>query len=239
MLNRAVCSLLLLNFALIGCAEVEANKRPRDFAALFAQDRGEAEAGDVQAQYRLGRDYERALGTEQDLESAEQWYRKAAEAGDLAAMTALGNLIQPKYYLRDTVLKEDWLLRAADAGYAEAMLAEAHYRAFPAGRDWLEGAAAAGSPEAKAELVQVLARSKSLEEQSRAEAYSAEIGRDFPNALFAVELAKSMRERPTGKFSVYEVTPGMHQAALRLDVEETMGGAGSYAYYTFAVLQGV
>jgi uncharacterized caspase-like protein len=53
-----------------------------------------AEAGETQAQYFLGRIYERGLGREPNFALAAIWYKKAAASGHAAAMTALAGFYE-------------------------------------------------------------------------------------------------------------------------------------------------
>lgn len=54
----------------------------------------EAEKGDVDAQYYLGKIYEGGLGTTPDYSAAAQWYEKAAAKNHSASQYALGNLYE-------------------------------------------------------------------------------------------------------------------------------------------------
>ncbi len=57
-----------------------------DITALVAK----AESGDVTAMYELGHAYNRAKGTERDLEKAAYWYEKAAAGNNAKAQYDLG-----------------------------------------------------------------------------------------------------------------------------------------------------
>lgn len=54
----------------------------------------EAEKGNAEAQYYVGKIYEGGLGTEPDYKSAAVWYEKAANAGHSASQFSLGNLYE-------------------------------------------------------------------------------------------------------------------------------------------------
>ena len=54
----------------------------------------EAEKGNVEAQYYVGKIYEGGLGTEPDYKSAALWYEKAANAGHSASQFSLANLYE-------------------------------------------------------------------------------------------------------------------------------------------------
>ena len=51
-----------------------------------------AQAGDVRAMFRTGRNYEIGIGTGRDLFEARRWYRMAANAGDPDARERLNAL---------------------------------------------------------------------------------------------------------------------------------------------------
>src|SRR5258706_12688065 len=54
----------------------------------------EAEKGNAEAQYYVGKIYEGGLGTEPDYKSAARWYEKAAAAGHSASQFSLGALYE-------------------------------------------------------------------------------------------------------------------------------------------------
>ena len=54
----------------------------------------EAEKGDVEAEYYVGKLYEGGLGTEPDYKTAATWYEKAAKAGHSASQFSLGTLYE-------------------------------------------------------------------------------------------------------------------------------------------------
>lgn len=54
----------------------------------------EAEKGDVEAAYYVGKLYEGGLGTEPDYKTAATWYEKAAKAGHSASQFSLGTLYE-------------------------------------------------------------------------------------------------------------------------------------------------
>src|ERR1043166_475505 len=54
----------------------------------------EAEKGNAEAQYYVGKIYEGGLGTEPDYKSAASWYEKAAAAGHSASQFSLGALYE-------------------------------------------------------------------------------------------------------------------------------------------------
>src|SRR5699024_9056788 len=81
-----------------------------------------ADAGDMDAMYLLGYDYEHGGGVVRDYHKAMKWYRQAAANGDVAALDHIGVL-----YLSGHGVKQDshkamqWFHKAAAKGDAIAM----------------------------------------------------------------------------------------------------------------------
>ena len=71
---------------------LEAQKPTEDetFTQFCEKLRERANAGEAEAQWLLGLMYEKGGGVPQDLAQAAQWYRKAAEQGNVAAQCSLG-----------------------------------------------------------------------------------------------------------------------------------------------------
>ena len=81
-----------------------------------------ARQGDVKAQYKLGKCYERGMCVPKDETKAVKWYRKAGEQGDAKAQYELGYC----YERGDGVSKDKteaakWFSKAAEQGNADAM----------------------------------------------------------------------------------------------------------------------
>jgi hypothetical protein len=66
------------------------DKQENSYKEVMEQYRKDAEQGDVQAQFNLGRMYKEGRGVEQDYKEAVKWYSKAAEQGDAQAQNSLG-----------------------------------------------------------------------------------------------------------------------------------------------------
>lgn len=92
-----------------------------------------AENGDIRAQYAIGRLFEKGHGVDRNLETAINWYRKAAEHGHpdseyrISVGYAYGLGLQ-----RDETEALIWLRRAANHGQKRAQKALA--QAYEAGR---------------------------------------------------------------------------------------------------------
>jgi TPR repeat protein len=115
-----------------------------------------ANAGDTAAEVRVGECYAAGQGVARDLTQAAEWYRRAAEKGDMAGELRLAALYRDggKGFPRQMDQAAEWYRRAAEQGDAGAQgtlgllysigqgvpqdFAEAYY--------WLDLAAAAEGP---------------------------------------------------------------------------------------------
>ena len=101
--------------------EAEKAIRMRDPKRAVALWTKAAQAGDPEAQYRLGNAYRSGIGVEKNHEKAAAWYAKAAELRHADAQFALGTLYQSGWGVpadRDRALR--LYGQAASAGHAEA-----------------------------------------------------------------------------------------------------------------------
>jgi hypothetical protein len=92
-----------------------ANKQPAGTdPALLAK----ATAGDAAAQVTVGESYASGTGVAQDYKMAAEWYRKAADKGDIAGELHLAALYRDggKGFARDMVQAAEWYRKAADQG---------------------------------------------------------------------------------------------------------------------------
>jgi TPR repeat protein len=94
------------------CAVVVAT--PMCFAQYGAMSPQEltqkAEAGDPEAQFRLGAAYDSGRGVARDGAEAEKWYRRAAEAGHAEAQNSIGSGLQAQKRYEEARI---WYERAA------------------------------------------------------------------------------------------------------------------------------
>lgn len=98
----------------------KAIRKDRDDIDLEREYRKDAEHGDIEAQFKLGRMYIYSTGIPQSDSEAERWLRRAAEQGHAAAQFELGKM----YYngkglpkdLRQAVM---WIRKAAEQGNAD------------------------------------------------------------------------------------------------------------------------
>lgn len=81
-----------------------------------------ATAGDAAAQVAVGESYASGSGVPQDYNAAAEWYRKAADKGDLAGELHLAALYRDggKDFDRDMVQAAQWYRKAADQGDVSA-----------------------------------------------------------------------------------------------------------------------
>ncbi len=150
---------------------------PAPAAAADAELLERAEAGDVEAQFELGRRYTTGDdGTEKDAAEAARWFRKAAEQGEKRAQTNLAmSYAKGRGVARDDVEAVNWLFRAADQNHPRAMflLAERFEKGDGVSQNrviaymWMQRAAAAGSPAAQL-LVRGLSRRLDPDEREAA-----------------------------------------------------------------------
>jgi TPR repeat protein len=75
------------------------------------------QAGDIRAQYMMGRMYSEGEGVERDDALAARWYRVAAERGDVVSQLSLGTLyVNGRGVPADFVAAYKWLTLVARSG---------------------------------------------------------------------------------------------------------------------------
>jgi cell division septation protein DedD len=90
-----------------------------DYAAAVAIWRPLAEKGEPEAQFDLGQAYRLGKGVTTSLATAQTWFERAAEQGQVDAQTTLGLLL---FQNGDQASGLKWLKKAADQGEPRAML---------------------------------------------------------------------------------------------------------------------
>jgi len=112
-----------------------------------------AKAGDAEAQYRIGRLFDRGEGVEVNYEEAFAWNRKAANQGHIVAMYNLGVFYREgEGTFQDYAQSAAWFRKAAERGHREAQssLGMAYYDGSGLSQDtekafrWFHRAAAQG-----------------------------------------------------------------------------------------------
>ncbi len=92
-----------------------------DYATAFKEWKPLADAGDVDAQFNLGRMYDNGHGVPQDYKEALKWYKLAADQGDASAQAALGYMYDiGQGVAQDYKSAIKWYKLAADQGYDSA-----------------------------------------------------------------------------------------------------------------------
>jgi TPR repeat protein len=80
----------------------------------------QAEAGQADAQGKLGILFARGVGVKQDAEAAAQWFSKAAEQGNIKAQADLASAYLTGRGIEANPTKAgQWFARAAEAGYGQ------------------------------------------------------------------------------------------------------------------------
>jgi TPR repeat protein len=100
-------TLAVLLFATVACAQPPAGRPPL---------KERAAAGDAEAQFSLGKNYEAGRsGLKQDYAIAASWYQKSADQGNAYAQASLGILYHSgKGLPHDDVRSEMWLIISTD-----------------------------------------------------------------------------------------------------------------------------
>jgi hypothetical protein len=137
-----------------------------------------AEAGDAEAQFKLGALYANGKGVKQDSRVAARWLRKAAKQGWTAAQTLLGWCYAGGNGVgKDMAEAMQWYSAAAEAGDTDAMcsLADIYSSGEPgieqnsqAMLSWYEKAANQGHPKAQYMLGKLLADGKLVAQNDEA-----------------------------------------------------------------------
>ncbi len=111
-------TLLLLSAAIVfrvAAQPNEADQRP------FEEIKAKANTGDAEAQFQLGRRYDRGEGVAKDQVEAVKWYRKAAEQDHLKAQYNLAMCYEAgEGVAKDQVEAVKWYRRAAEQNLAAA-----------------------------------------------------------------------------------------------------------------------
>ncbi|MGH6880337.1 tetratricopeptide repeat protein [Hypericibacter sp.] len=171
-----------------------------DWAIAFREMKPLAEAGNPDAQYKLGWMYHRGDGIPVDYSSARFWFEKAAAQGQPDAELELGDLYaHGQGVMKNLTTAADWYGKAAAHGNAEAMNNLGAMAAGGEGRPadpgealrWFTGAANKGFAGAQYNLGLIYARGEGVPVDMKA-AYmwfrlAADDGNeDAPQALQAV-----------------------------------------------------
>ncbi|MFC3441068.1 SPOR domain-containing protein [Sphingobium rhizovicinum] len=131
-----------------------------DYAKAIAEWRPLAQSGDSDAQFNMGQAYKLGRGVQPDLNTALDWYRKAAQQGHLRAEDNLGLLM---FQQGDRANAMPYLQHASVRGEprAQYIVGTALFNGDMIGKDWVRAyalmtrAAASGLPQASSSLEQM------------------------------------------------------------------------------------
>lgn len=234
MLRLASLAILAAAFAAQARCDDAPDFQHPPYKHSFEKTERAAKSGNVDAEFRLGRDYEKALGVEQDVTQAIAWYKKAAKAGNGQAMLALGQIFLTPGPAQHREDPGEWILHAAQTGLPAAEIAEARYqqlggseseKAKKAFKDWVGQAAAQGDLEAAALLGPILLASDDQQEQTRGEAYVTAAEKAFPRTRFTAEALQFFRQNPKLDLKTARIPDKLRRAALTMDVEQADNGS--------------
>lgn len=106
----SLCSTILLTFSNVAVADWFLSSETK---ALIVK----AEAGDADAQFRVGGAYDTGKGAPHDEGEAMKWYRMAAERGNAEAQNSVGSLLQANRRYDEA---RPWYEKASAQGHASA-----------------------------------------------------------------------------------------------------------------------
>lgn len=126
-LNR-IAVLIAAVITLVGCgqqndsAQQSSPSVAKETDSILDALKKAAETGDAKSQWDLARRYTQGNGVDRNFKSALEWATKAAEGGNVDAMTALAWSYKTgdEVVSRDEEKSKSWMKKAADAGDAEA-----------------------------------------------------------------------------------------------------------------------
>jgi TPR repeat protein len=127
----------------------------------FADAQASAAKGDPEAEFQLGRAYDRGDGVPQDYAQALNWYKKAAEAGNAKAMNNLGVIYADGHGVKaDRAEAINWFRQGAEKGAVRAQVNLAqHLEADPATKtssvQWYRKAAEQGDVDSAAHMAKL------------------------------------------------------------------------------------
>ena len=104
---------IILGIVLVGCVSQPAKINPETQLLIT-----EAQAGDVEAQFRLGAAYDSGNGVRKSVTEAIEWYRMAAENDHAEAQNSLGSIYQAEKKYKEALF---WYEKAAEQDHALAI----------------------------------------------------------------------------------------------------------------------
>lgn len=140
---RMFIVIIFVIFAIPAHAETSPKEQPAQKSAAWLKEVGEAhklkherefndfkpraEAGDAQAQYKVGQAYLWGSGIEKDVLPAEEWLLKSANQGNAKAQLSLGMIYNGNIHTNKTIAVDhkkaiDWFLKSANQKEPEAYI---------------------------------------------------------------------------------------------------------------------
>lgn len=120
----ALVSLIIFSFSTFARADYDsavAALEANDYETAFNEFLALAEAGNAEAQNKIGMLYQRGIGIPQDPTEALKWYHKAAEDGHIFAQFNLGSMYQKGICITQDYPKAfKWYRMAAEQGVTDA-----------------------------------------------------------------------------------------------------------------------
>ncbi|WP_156358148.1 SPOR domain-containing protein [Sphingobium sp. Leaf26] len=174
-----------------------------DYAKAIAEWRPLAQSGDPDAQFNLGQAYKLGRGVQPDVNTAIDWYRKAATQGHMRAEDNLGLLM---FQQGDRAGAMPYLQRASMRGEARAqyIVGTTLFNGDTIGKDWVRAyalmtrASASGLPQAATSLEQM---DKYIPEDQRKQglAMAAGMERGDTNAALAAATPAPISANPPAR----------------------------------------
>lgn len=115
-------TIVFVALATVAAALPAAGDDVADAVREFQETKAKAEAGDINAQYKLGGMFGKGVGTAKDDAAAVVWYRKVAEQNDPRGQSMLGVMYtNARGVERDYDAAMNWFRKAAAQNSAHAM----------------------------------------------------------------------------------------------------------------------
>jgi uncharacterized protein len=122
---------------------VREGKLPKpDYKKRLKAQLAAANAGDAEAQYRLGMMYFRGRGAKPDYKEMQRWFLAAANQGHPIAQLRMGNMYKDGYFqTRDLPRANEWFRKAAmqNNGFALSILGVGHMGGLGVPQDEVKG----------------------------------------------------------------------------------------------------
>ena len=171
-----------------------------DDIAAVQQWQNKAEAGDAEAQFRIGQAYALGQGFNQNLENAFEWYEKAAKQGHAKAQAALAILYVQK---GDDKKTAEWLDKAAaqnepTAQFFQGISAYEKAQDYSKAKEWWEKAAEQGNADAMAALATLYESGKGVPQDNDKASEWLKKASDAGKGQSSIQLANAYQKGELG-----------------------------------------